>query len=288
MKIGAVFPQLEIGDDPDVVREWTQTVEAAGYTHAVAYDHVLGASPANRPGWTGYTDESLFHEVFVLFGYMAAITTSLELVTGVLVLPQRQTALVAKQAAEVDVLSGGRLRLGVGIGWNQVEYQALGVPFEQRGARLTEQVDLLRKLWADPVISYQGRFEEVEEAGLKPLPSKRNIPVWFGGRAEAVLRRTGRIGDGWMPQSAPDDEARGQLERVRTYAVEAGRDPAEIGFEARLTLGAVPEKDWPGFVDGWRELGATHLCVNTMNMGLSKPEEHAAVLRDVLPLLQEH
>jgi probable F420-dependent oxidoreductase len=286
VKIGAVFPQLEIGEDPAVVRAWTETVEESGYTHALAYDHVLGADPTNRPGWTGYTDKSLFHEVFVLFGYMAAITTSLELVTGVLVLPQRQTSLVAKQAAEVDVLSGGRLRLGVGIGWNQVEYDALGVPFKQRGARLTEQVDLLRKLWAEPVISYQGKFHEFEEAGLNPLPPRRSIPVWFGGRAEAVLKRTGEIGDGWMPQSLPDDEARGEVERVRAYAVEAGRDPAEIGFEPRLTLGSVPEKDWPGFVEGWRELGATHLTVNTMNMGLKKPADHAAVLRDVLPLLQ--
>jgi probable F420-dependent oxidoreductase len=286
MKIGAVFPQLEIGTDPAVVRGWTETVESAGYTHVVAFDHVLGASPENRPGWTGYTDKSLFHEVFVLFGYLAAITTNLELVTGVLVLPQRQTALVAKQAAEVDVLSRGRLRLGVGIGWNPVEYQALGVPFEQRGARLTEQVDVLRKLWAEPVVTYHGKFHEIVEAGLNPLPPRRSIPIWFGGGAEAVLRRTGRIGDGWMPQSPPDDEARKKVERLRAYAAEAGRDPAEVEIEPRLTLGDVPEKDWGAFAEAWHELGATHLCVNTMKLGLAKPEDHAAVLRDVLPLLQ--
>jgi probable F420-dependent oxidoreductase len=284
MKIGAVFPQLEIGSDPRVVRDWATTVEAAGYTHVLAYDHVLGADPANRPGWTGYTDKSLFHEVFVLFGYLAAITTKLELVTGVLVLPQRQTALVAKQAAEVDVLSGGRLRLGVGIGWNHVEYEALGVPFKQRGALLEEQVDILRKLWADPVISYDGTYHHINEAGLNPLP-QRQIPIWFGGSADAVLRRTGRIGDGWMPQSAPDEKARKQLETIREAAVDAGRDPNSIGIEARLTLGAVPEQDWRAFADGWRELGATHLCVNTMNSGLNNPEDHAAVLRDVLPKL---
>jgi probable F420-dependent oxidoreductase len=284
VKIGAVFPQLEIGTDPRVVREWTTTVEAVGYKHVVAYDHVLGADPSHRPGWTGYTDKSLFHEVFVLFGYMAAITTEVELVTGVLVLPQRQTALVAKQAAEVDVLSGGRLRLGVGIGWNAVEYDALRVPFEKRGARLTQQVELLRKLWAEPVISYDGAFDHVEEAGLNPLPG-RQIPIWFGGGADAVLRRTGRIGDGWMPQSRPDDQARVQLAAIRRAAEEAGRDPDSIGVEARLTLGAVPEEDWRAFADGWRELGATHLGVNTMNMGLTKPEDHAAVLRDVLPKL---
>jgi probable F420-dependent oxidoreductase len=286
MRIGAVFPQLEIGEDPKVIRGWAETVEQAGYRHALAYDHVLGASPRNRPGWQGYTDESLFHEVFVLFGYFAAITTSLELVTGVLVLPQRQTALVAKQATEVDVLSGGRLRLGVGIGWNYVEYQALGVPFEKRGARLTEQVEVLRKLWAEPVMTYRGQFHDIEDAGLNPLPVRRSIPVWFGGTAEAVLRRTGRIGDGWMPQVAPDDDARGQVERLRAYAAEAGRDPAEVGIEARLSLGAVPEKEWADFAAGWQELGATHLCVNTMGMGLKSPSEHAAVLRDVLPIVE--
>lgn len=285
MKIGAVFPQLEIGADPGVVRDWAATVEEAGYTHVHAYDHVLGADAANRPGWTGYTDKSLFHEVFVLFGYLAAITSSVELVTGVLVLPQRQTALVAKQAAEVDVLSGGRLRLGVGIGWNQVEYQALGVPFKQRGALLEEQVDVLRRLWAEPVISYDGTFHQIEEAGLNPLPG-RQIPIWFGGGAEAVLRRTGRIGDGWMPQTAPDAEAKARVDRLRAYAAEAGRDPSTIGIEPRLTLAEIPENDWPAFVEGWRNLGATHLAVNTMKSGLKRPEDHAAVLRDVLPRLR--
>ncbi|MFC6161239.1 LLM class F420-dependent oxidoreductase [Kribbella jiaozuonensis] len=284
MKIGAVFPQLEIGADPQTVRDWTTTVEQAGYNHVLAYDHVLGADPTNRPGWTGYTDKSLFHEVFVLFGYMAAITTRLELVTGVLILPQRQTALVAKQAAEVDVLSGGRLRLGVGIGWNQVEYQALGVPFKQRGAVLEEQVDLLRRLWAEPVMSYDGKYHEVVEAGLNPLPG-REIPIWFGGTADAVLRRTGRIGDGWMPQSAPDDRARQQIAMLREAAEAAGRDPQSIGIEARLTLAAVPEQDRKAFVDSWRELGATHLGINTMNLGLATPQDHAKVLAEVLPKL---
>jgi probable F420-dependent oxidoreductase len=284
VKIGAVFPQLEIGADPKTVRDWTTTVEQAGYNHVLAYDHVLGADPTNRPGWTGYTDKSLFHEVFVLFGYMAAITTDLELVTGVLILPQRQTALVAKQAAEVDVLSGGRLRLGVGIGWNQVEYQALGVPFKQRGSLLEEQVDVLRRLWSEPVMSYNGKFHEIVDAGLNPLPG-REIPVWFGGTADAVLRRTGRIGDGWMPQSPPDDRAKQQVTMIREAAEAAGRDPESIGIEARLTLADVPERDRRAYVDGWRDLGATHLCVNTMNLGLSKPEDHAQLLAELLPTL---
>ncbi|WP_433165177.1 LLM class F420-dependent oxidoreductase [Kribbella sp. CA-247076] len=279
-----MFPQLEIGSDPAVVREWATVVEEAGYTHIHAYDHVLGADPANRPGWSGYNDKSLFHEVFVLFGYLAAITTRVELVTGVLVLPQRQTALVAKQAAEVDVLSGGRLRLGVGIGWNQVEYQALGIPFRQRGALLAEQVDVLRRLWAEPVVTYDGKFHQIEEAGLNPLPG-RQIPIWFGGSADAVLRRTGRIGDGWMPQSVPDDRARAQVATIHAAATAAGRDPATIGIEPRLTLSAIPEADWPAFIAGWEALGATHLAVNTMNLGLQHPRDHAKLLQDLLPKL---
>lgn len=284
MRIGAVFPQLEIGADPESVRAWALTVEAAGYAHVVAYDHVLGADPTNRPGWTGYTDESSFHEVFVLFGYLAAITTELELVTGILVMPQRQTALVAKQAVEVDLLSGGRLRLGVGIGWNPVEYSALGVPFIRRGARLTEQVELLRKLWAEPVITHENRFDRVEGAGLNPLPG-RQIPIWFGGEADAVLERTGRIGDGWMPQGPPGRRMRAGVDRVRAAAKEAGRDPQEIGFEARLSLANVPERHWRAYVREWHKLGATHLCVDTMNLGLSSADQHAQILREVLPRL---
>jgi probable F420-dependent oxidoreductase len=284
MQIGVVFPQTELGGDVGAVRAYARGVDELGFRHLLAYDHVLGADPTNRPGWTGYTEKSLFHEVFVLFGYMAAITTRLELVTGVLILPQRQTALVAKQAAEVDVLSGGRLRLGVGIGWNQVEYQALGVPFKQRGAVLEEQVDLLRRLWAEPVMSYNGKYHEVVEAGLNPLPG-REIPIWFGGTADAVLRRTGRIGDGWMPQSAPDDRARQQIAMLREAAEAAGRDPQSIGIEARLTLAAVPEQDRKAFVDSWRNLGATHLTINTMNLGLATPQDHAKTLTEVLPKL---
>jgi len=200
MRIGAVFPQTEIGADPGAVRAWAEAVEELGFRHVVAFDHVLGAGTAGRPGWYGYTSEDLFHEVFVLFGYLAGITRTLELVTGVLVLPQRQTALVAKQAAEVDVLSGGRLRLGVGIGWNRVEYDALGATFTDRGARSAEQVEVLRALWAEPTVTYQGRWHRIEDAGILPRPVRGRIPVWFGGNAEPVLRRAGELGDGWLPQ----------------------------------------------------------------------------------------
>jgi probable F420-dependent oxidoreductase len=284
MRIGAVFPQTEIGDDPATIRSWAEEVERLGYHHILAFDHVIGAGVDTRPGWYGYTSETAFHEVFVLFGYLAAVTTSVELVTGVLILPQRQTALVAKQAAEVDVLSGGRLRLGVGVGWNAVEYDVLNESFGNRGARSAEQVEVLRALWADPTITYEGRWHRVDNAGIKPRPVHRNIPVWFGGNAEAVLRRAGRIGDGWLPQSPPNAVAAAMLDRVRGYAEEAGRSPADVGFEARLALSEVPRSAWGAFISGWRELGATHLCVSTMGLGLPTAKDHVEVLREVLDL----
>jgi probable F420-dependent oxidoreductase len=283
MRIGAVFPQTEIGSDPAVIRSWAQAVEELGYQHVLAFDHVLGAGTDSRPSWRGpYTSDSPFHEVFVLFGYLAAVTSTVELVTGVLVLPQRQTGLVAKQAAEVDVLSGGRLRLGVGIGWNQVEYEALGESFGNRGIRSEEQIELLRMLWAEPTVTHSGRWHQVDDAGLNPLPVRRRIPVWLGGNAEATMRRIGRLGDGWLPQRGPDEVARGMIDQIHGHAREAGRSPEDIGLEPRLPVAAVPESGWGEFVTGWRGLGATHLCVNTMGLGLATADDHVAVLRDVL------
>ena len=287
MRIGAIFPQTEIGSDPSAVRDWAQAVEELGYRHILAYDHVLGASTANRPGWVGYTSDSLFHEVMVLFGYLAAITHEIELVTGVLVLPQRQTALVAKQAAEIDVLSGGRLRLGIGVGWNPVEYEALNQDFHTRGVRSEEQIAVLRALWCDPVITFQGRWHQINEAGLNPLPVQRPIPIWIGaGRRggpvpEVALKRIGRIGDGWFPQRAPDQEARALVERLRAYTQEAGRAPDAAGIEARLSIGEVAESEWAAYAEAWRNLGATHLGINTMGAGLAAPRDHIEALRRV-------
>ncbi|MGM1064479.1 LLM class F420-dependent oxidoreductase [Saccharothrix sp. Mg75] len=285
MRAGAIFPQTEIGDDPEDIRTWARSVEEIGYAHALVFDHVAGADFRARPNRPAYDHETPFHEVFVLLGFLAAVTTRLELATGVLVLPQRQTVLVAKQAAEVDVLSGGRLRLGVGIGWNSVEYEALGEDFTNRGARSAEQVELMRLLWARPSVDFRGRWHTVDHAGIKPRPAAGRVPVWFGGNAEPVLRRAGRLGDGWLPQRAPDAVAADMLRRVRGYAAEAGRDPGALGFEPRLKLSEVPERDWASFAAGWRELGATHLCVSTMGLGLGSVDEHLAVLRDVLPIL---
>src|SRR3989475_1201724 len=224
MRASAVFPQLEIGTDPDVIAKYAQTVEKLGYDRLVVFDHVLGADP-NRPGgWTGtYDHRSMFHEPLVLFGYLAPITSRLQLATAILVLPQRQTALVAKQAAEVDVLTGGRLRLGVGIGWNQVEYEALGTNFHDRGRRSEEQIAVMRALWTQEVVNFKGRWHQITDAGLNPLPVQRPIPIWLGGRAEAVVKRVGRLADGWFPQFPPDKAGEDMLNRMRDYARQAGR-----------------------------------------------------------------
>src|SRR5437879_3070030 len=221
MRVGAVFPQLEIGTDPDVIARYARTVEELGYDHLVIFDHVLGAD-ANRPGgWTGaYDHRSMFHEPLVLFGYLAAITTRLGLATAVLVLPQRQTALVAKQAAEVDILSRGRLILGVGIGWHQVEYEALGMSITNPGRRIEEQSALLRALWTQEVVEFKGRWHRIDRAGINPLPVQRPIPMWMGGgwdrqkRAitERALRRIAKIADGWFTQVPPKEDGRAAMD----------------------------------------------------------------------------
>jgi len=281
MKLGVIFPQTEIGRDPGAIREYAQAAEASGYNHLAVYDHVLGADASKRPGWSGaYNKEHLFHEPMVLFGYLAAITTRLELVTMVLILPQRQTALVAKQAAEVDVLSGGRLRLGVGLGWNDVEYEALGENFHNRGARSEEQIAVMRALWTQEVVDFHGRWHNISEAGINPMPVQRPIPVWFGGgRVDKAIRRIARIGDGWFPMSRPDATLRQMIEQVQTYAKEAGRDPAAISIEARLTLQGTPE-DWASEYKAWQEMGVSHVSINTMRCGFNTPAEHIAAIRN--------
>lgn len=284
MRIGAIFPQTEIGDDPLAIRDYAQAVEEMGYSHILAYDHVLGASTTTRPNWDGpYTSETDFHEPFVLFGYLAGLTRRVELVTGVIILPQRQTVLVAKQAAEVDVLSGGRFRLGVGVGWNPVEFEGLNEDFHTRGARIEEQIAVLRALWQENAITFQGRWHHIDNAGIKPLPVQRPIPVWLGGTVDTVLRRVARMGDGWFPQ-APNpfkDEVRATLERLRAYTEEAGRPATAVGIEARLTISRVAEDQWAAYAEQWRSLGATHLGVNTMGAGLASPQAHIDTLRRV-------
>ena len=279
MRLGAIFPQTEIGADPGAIREYVQAVEGLGDRHLATYDHVLGADPTNRPDWRGpYTHRTMFHEPLVLFGYLAALTQRLELVTSILILPQRQTVLVAKQATEIDVLTGGRLRLGVGLGWNEVEYEGLGENFHNRGRREEEQIKLLRALWTGEVVTFEGKWHRVIEAGLNPLPVQRPIPIWMGGGAEAVLRRVALLADGWFPQLRPDDAGRAAIERLREYARAAGRDPTSIGIEPRVNAATGDPDDWRKVHATWRELGATHLSVNTMGAGFTSVDQHISAL----------
>lgn len=278
MRIGVTFPQTELGGDVGAVRAYGQRVEELGFTHILAYDHVLGADPEVHQGWAGpYDVSTTFHEPLVMFGYLAAVTTAVELVTGVIILPQRQMALVAKQAAEVDLLSGGRLRLGIGLGWNAVEYEALGKDFSNRGRRSEEQVDVMRRLWTEPSVTYEGRYHTLTGAGLAPLPIQRPIPVWFGAASERAYERAGRLGDGWFPMVPPGHGLEEAREAVERAAVSAGRDPAALGMEGRV--------DWSSGRDrvaedlgAWAAAGATHVSINTMGAGLGGVDGHLAAL----------
>jgi probable F420-dependent oxidoreductase len=278
MQIGVTFPQNEIGADPAGIRDYVQAVEGQGYRHLVIYDHVLGADTTNRPGWQGYTYKELFHEVFVVLGYITAIS-QLELATDVVILPQRQTALVAKQAAEVDILSGGKFRLGIGIGWNPVEYEALGKEFRARGPVIEEQIEVLRLLWSQPSVTFKGKYHSITEAGLNPLPIHRSIPIWTGGRADTLLRRTARVANGWFPLGRPDEQMRATVERLRTYIKEAGRDISEVGIEAAINVREGDLGEQIRQTEQWRHIGATHISLNTMGAGFRSLDEHLDALR---------
>ncbi|MEO5953150.1 MAG: LLM class F420-dependent oxidoreductase [Chloroflexia bacterium] len=280
MLIGAIFPQTEIGDNPTVLRDYAQAVEQMGFNHLVAYDHVLGASVANRPDWgKRYTENDMFHEPFVLFGYLAALTQKLEFVTGVIVLPQRQTALVAKQAVEIDVLSGGRFRLGVGVGWNPVEFEALGEDFSNRGKRSEEQITLLKRLFESRLITFEGKYHTVREAGLNPMPVRRDIPIWIGGSSDITLQRIAHLADGWFPNFRPEPEGRQMVERLRELTIAANRDPKTIGIEAKLRLanGLTPDQ-LAHEARQWREIGATHIDIDTMGSNFTSLHQHLDAL----------
>lgn len=287
MQLGVVFPQTEIGADPAAVRAYAQAAQDLGYQHLIAYDHVLGADPAHYTGWSGpYTHQSMFHEPMVLFGYLAAVAPGLELVPSVIILPQRQTALAAKQAAEVDVLTGGRFRMGIGIGWNEVEYEGLGMDFKTRGRRLHEQIELLRRLWTEPVITFKGRFDTVTAAGLNPLPVQRPIPIWIGGSAVSALKRTAELADGYFPQRPLEGSWPATIEQMRAWLEAAGRDWSKFGIEARVDATTGTPDDWRKTAELWRGLGATHVSVNTMRAGLSGPNQHIERIRQALPALR--
>jgi probable F420-dependent oxidoreductase len=264
MNVGAIFPTTEIGDDPDVIRDWAQAAEELGYSHIVFYDHVLGARHADRsPPFIGpYTEHDPFHEPLVVMSFIAAATERIGLATGILILPQRQTVLVAKQAAELDLLSKGRLRLGIGTGWNYIEYESLGADYRTRGRRLDEQVDVLRKLWREPVIDYNGDFHRIDRAGMLPK-SHSPIPIWFGGFTDVAFRRAARLGDGFIYGSKPSRMAP-MLDRIHDLLDQNGRDPAEFGGEALVDFSASPDT-WGPELELWQEKGGSHLSLRMMD-----------------------
>lgn len=279
MKIGFVYPQTEFGNDPIAIRDLAQTAEGLGYSHVLAYDHVLGVNPNRAEDWDGpYDFRSPFHSPLLLFSFMAAVTDSLGYITGILILPQRQTALVAKQAATLDVLSNGRLRLGIGLGWNKPEYIALGENFHNRGRRIEEQVSLMRQLWTRPLVNFSGNWHNIPDAGINPLPIQSPIPVWFGGHAEPVLQRVAIIGDGWIPNYRTAEDAQPALARVEEYLNQAGRESSDIGIEARIRYENGDPVTWEQLLLSWQAAGASHISFNTMQMGFDSPAKHLQAL----------
>jgi probable F420-dependent oxidoreductase len=275
VKLGAVFPQTEIGADPDRVRAFGEGVAELGFDHLMAYDHVLGADRERHQHLVGpYRAEHMFHEILVVFGYLAAVVPGLELVTGVIIAPQRQTALLAKQAAEIDILTGGRFRCGLGIGWNDVEYEALGMDFTNRGRRFDEQIELLRKFWTEPVFDFEGHWHKVTAAGINPLPVQRPIPIWIGGSAPRALKRAAFHADGIFPQRPLEGGWKATLEQMRRWAEESGRDWSSLGIDQRISIADGGPDDWRAAAKEWLELGATHITLVTMGAGFETPDQH--------------
>ena len=284
MKIGVIYPQTELGGDPEAVRRIGLAVEALGFDHLLVYDHVLGSPHDREPRPTGpYTDKHPFHDPFVLFAFLAAITSRIELVTGVIILPQRQTALVARQAADVDLLSHERLRLGVGIGWNHVEYEALGKDFRTRGKRVEEQVELLRRFWADELVSFAGDFDKVDRAALNPRP-RRAIPIWLGGFADVALRRAARIADGFIFADGAGD-AFEMAPRLREMLVQAGREGEAFGMQCNM-LTARSIAAVTGRAARWRDSGGSHAAFSTMGLQLTTIDGHVAYIAEAAEALR--
>jgi len=264
MKLGISLPLVDIKGDPATVRDFAQTAEDLGYRHLAAPDHVLGVNVASRPDWGNRnTSKDFFHDPFVLFGFLSACTQQIEFSTQVLILPQRQTVLVAKQAASLDVLSGGRFRFGIGVGWNPVEFVGLNENFHDRGKRQEEQVRVIKALWAEPHVKFKGQWHTIDDAGIHPLPTKRTIPVWFGGHADATLRRIAKMGDGWMMLAhAKGAEAETAFSKLRGYVEAAGRDPSTIGLEVWVSTGEGGPEDWRKEFRYWQSIGVSHVTVN--------------------------
>ena len=277
MQLNAMFPTRDVGSDPAKIRDWAQAAEDLGYAYIEVPDHVFGATA--RDGWTPrYDEKDPFHETFVTLGFLAAVTKKIRLSSGILIAPQRQTGLIAKQAAEVDLLSGGRLRLGIGGGWNHVEYEALGMDWKTRGARQAEQADVLRRLWSEDLVDYEGRFHSLKGVNIVPPPVQRPIPIWFGGSSDAVVKRAARLGDGWMPIMAPDTEAEQKLALLRAEMKQHGRDRSTFGLEGWLRMNEADTQQWGAAVEGWRGLGADYVMLYPMYR-MPQLEDQIATLR---------
>lgn len=284
MHLGVVLPHGSIGADRAELDGFVRAVEDVGYQHLVTSDHVLGANP-DAPDFDGHFDNTdPFHELFTTFGYVSAITDDVRLLSGILVLPQRQTAVVAKQAAQVDFLSDGRLDLGVAVGWNDVEYEALGMDFTNRGARIDEAIDVLRALWEDEVVEFDGRYHTIPDMGLNPRPVQRPIPLWIGGSADVVLRRAARKGDGWIAggswsEAESLDDLQGTIDDIHAYLREEGRDPEDFFVHGRVALAGEDPDEWVRRTAAWHDLGATHVAVDTHRvLGVTDNAEHARLL----------
>jgi probable F420-dependent oxidoreductase len=277
MRYGVTFSHPDMGDDPGFFKEFAQSVEGAGFDHLVAAEHVIGGHPDRLTAEKVHTYDVRYHEPFVLFGYLGAVTSRIELVTGILILPQRQTALVAKQAAEIDLLSGERLRLGIGLGWNYVEYESLNEDFSNKGKRVVEQVDLLRRLWTEDLLDYRGEWHRIDRASILPRPN-RQIPIWFGGFQEPALKRAARIGDGFIFSGRPERLIEA-AERLRGYLADAGRESEPFGFEAFVEYGR-PRENWLSDIEEYERAGFTHVAMRSINAGLPGPQAHIDLLAE--------
>lgn len=281
MKLGIVFPQTEIGAAPIVIRDFTQASEALGFDYFLAYDHILGANPAAYPDQKFiYTHDSMFHEPLILFSYLAALTQKIEFVTGILVLPQRNAALVAKQAVQLSLMSGGRFRLGVGAGWNKAEMEAIGDEFGNRGKRMDEQIQVIQALFTDRLVQFSGQYHTLRDVGLNPMPP-HHIPLWFGGYADSVLERAAKFGDGWMPATFPDDELPLAIAKVKALVTQAGRDAASFGIDAQLALTRHPRDRWPALLESWSQMGVSHLRLTSLYMNYT-PAQHLKAMEDFM------
>ena len=281
MRIGVTLPQTEIGADPAVLRDYAQAAEELGYDHILAFDHVVGAQPGDhRPGWNGpYNYQTTFHEPLVLFAYLGALTTKIEFVTGILILPQRQTALVAKQAAEVDLLTNERLRLGVANGWNEAEYETLNENFHNRGRRIEEQIEVMRRLWTEEVVTFEGKWHKLNHVAIAPRP-RRSIPLWFGGMSEAVMKRAARIGDGWYPQFRPGGpDPKETVEHFHSFVREYGRNPADVGLQSTATYANATPADWSQRLEQFEAAGIDYVSLNTLGASLASPRDHIEAIR---------